>query len=533
VTTRDRGQSLVITEVVPSAAEGQWFLRTVGVFPNASDVASAVLLDNGDVWLSAWGKRWYPNNTFFGGYGQWIGKVTPEGCVQYSGNHWATDAADNGTFGAEGYGLDEWFLPNQRLQTGNTRRYPLLTDGTYIYFASYPMNPLAGSTYDGMRWWRLDPDTGYATWIAGGPLNGTYWYDDPIADSHDGRQAVIGEMYAWTIDENYIYWTQKTPSSVGDGLVIRRMNLNGNHPVTTLPGLDPSPSWWTTEADEATINSATGMPQRFNSDVWLKEHEDFTEDGGAMVLRNGWIYFANGPSLRRIPVDGGAVQTYLWGYSWDETTYPTDKRDNLLDFSETPFGSEQFNGDPARPGLGVPDLEGLDVYDGAALVGSKFFFVTQRSYPQIAYFDLDEMDAKYAVSGPRRINRVSPEHRTVVNGSWHTSRGSVYYPEFGSTIGAGSWRDASANPIIGIPGQLGLMANPRVPGWEQRVLVSHGELSELFWPAFVSAVVSYIEPMETGNVYNLNISFTGDLLKGYAAARDMEPPSAQEEVILG
>jgi hypothetical protein len=511
-------------------------MRTVGVFPNAADLSSAVLLNNGDVWLSVWGKRWYPNNTFFGGHGQWVGKVTPEGCIQYSGNHWAVaDASDDGTYGAEGYALDEWFLPTQRLQTGSTpRKYPLLTDGTSIYFPSWPISRTGGHTFDGIRWWKLDPDTGYATWMAGAPTNGTFSYNDPIRDSHVGRQAAIGEMYAWTIDENYIYWSQKTPSSLGDGLVIRRMNLHGSHPVTTLPGLDSSPSWWVVAADEEIINSSTGIPQRFNSDVWLKEHEDFREDGGAMVLRNGWIYFANGPSLRRMPVDGGAVQTYLWGYSWDGTTYPTDKRDNLLDFSETPSGSDvEFQeGDPERPALGVPDLEGLDVYDGAALVGSKFFFMTQRIYPQIAYFDLDEMDAKYAVSGPRRVNRVSPEHRTVVNGSWHSSRGSNYYPDFGKMIAAGSWRDASANPIIGFPGTLGLMANPRVPGWEQRVLISHGEFSDLWWPSSVAAVVSYIETMETGNVYNLNISFTGDLLKGYAAARDMEPPSAQEEVIL-
>lgn len=517
----------------------QWHQTTHGILPLGNwdgRNEGVLLLDDGRVFGNVNRKQHMFQDQE--GIAQWFGELSPEGCVQWSGDLWAYDTSKDGPFGASGY-VDEDYIWRLMIQNEDNADHLWLTDGKFIYYSVPGIDSIQGSpSNDGARIYRFDPNSGLTKWIAGGPPGGGENSGiGTTGDSHDGRQAKLPSTFYACTDREFIYWLQRVDNTDNDpagelyepSAIIRRMKLEDPYPVDTLPGVVLNPSWYTGPTSEEDFNPSTGLPYKYEPDF-------LSVDNPALGVDEDYLYVMN-RDLRRLPKAGGNVETFIWQTG----------RDAFSDYAATPNGPET--------GLwrGRPELEGLsNQFGGLKLMGRRLFFINISGGTffqfynlmghRFAYFDLNELENIYNRSGPQRVNRASPQWTTIMNGTHYYEQYPNRYTNQSWFINGGyswGWRDGST-PLVQNPYRY-FDINPEASGWENRLVFMHAEICRTVGSASgygsdnrVTHVAAYLE--EEANVqsqFSLSFQFTGDLLKSYAAAREVKPPQAPKEVQLG
>ncbi len=520
-----------------TSAGPQWTMRTHGILPQGNwndSNEGCLLLDDGTFWLTI--HRIASVVGLYDGGSQWMGTASPEGCIRWSGDLWGIDG-HLGPDNAEGWPDDPtpiWDVIMMGSDDTN-EDHMWVHDGKNIYYSveAVKFGP-TGQSLDGTRIYKLDPSTGLTTWVAGAAYPAGTDNNTANRDSHNGKSALIPEanlgLSCVDGDREYVYWLQKFPGGGPSqhGLTIRRMKLTPPYPVDTLPGHNPGK--YTTITGEQ-INPATGIPNRYDS--------DFIASLTSSIGCDDDFIYLGGHDLRRLSKTGGPIKTYIWNREFT----PTGSRDTLTDYEESPNGAP--NQETLQ--LGRPELEGLRIMEGGKLMikGRKLFFLNEAGVTFIsgynlfgtrfAYFDLDELEA----TGPQRVNRFSPQWTSIANNSHYFEQGNRYTPQRWASAGGyhWGWRDGGT-PLFSNPFRY-FDINPHAVGWENRIAFVHAEVSPNITGegygnnAKVTHVAAYLEESATASQFELKIRFTGDLLKGYAAARQIKHAKAPTEVQLG
>ena len=542
--------------VLPSVRK-QWhstpysFAMAVGDYDYANE--GVHILDDGTIWWvmgEAGGSIHCENYQTYVG----MGTVSPGGWVQWSGDTWSDrDAADgpNGEVAmADEYYIWDTVLPPQQWY------WVSFTDGRYIYYQIDGQYYEGVGTFDrGNRFYRLDPQTGLSTWIAGAP-----WSTYSPLDSHDGRLARLPTYIGpYACDRNYFYFAETDVDSTGTGAHIRRMKLEPPYPIETVFRSNPSIGFgdqWTIYPD--------GFRGHLQSDYWSSSEDQ------AMAVYDGYLYALQGADLRRVPVTGGSVENIIYGGN----TIREDRFSTASGWTHSPDrywigwnSARKWPQDSSSPFTisewdypGVPDLEGLDISNLTEMkvVGNRMFFINNSANEganissnwwgrSFCYFDMDNLLEEYGKSGPRKPNRANPSWNTISNGTaqWESDAA------LNNCFPRSSYRDAcgyiqnertGSEPLHQWTGdRFDFNPNATAP-WNQRLVFvsmhnNFGEYFDWYEPQNIASAswgVCYLEEegSSAGAQYNLSIQFTGDYLKGYGAARAMSPAKAPAEVHL-
>lgn len=530
--------------VLPSV-RNQWHSTpyAFGMLGNFDYVNEGVIvLDDGTIWFHQ-PEMGGPAHLDQNDYMNSIGTITPRGWTKWSGDHWTSVDAAAGAGNGQAM-ADEYYIWNTQFPPvwNSYDPRPFVTDGRYIYYLMTKFR-VGGFASDAPRFYRLDPTTGLCTWIAGTTTGPT--------DSHDGKLVQLSdEMGSYTCDREYLYWTE--PITLGGA--VRRMKLEPPYPVETLFTSISLPF------NERWDIGSDGFPKRLGSD-----YLGYNGSEVAMGVHGDYLYFLTEADLRRIPkTGGGSVETIIYGGKNKREDFDS----KTVGWSDIPGAGllgwigyivdEEGNSIPgSNLGYpGIPDLDGLYSVDHTSLkaVGNRLFFLNSAGSSgsnntnwwgrRFSYFDMDVLLDTYASEGPQRPNRENPQWETISNGTalWEAEPAPrvTHYSLF-RACGYIHNERAGSEPLHSHPGSFFDFNPNAVAPWNERLVFSHMMVNfsgYSDWLDFSSQTInigwgcSYLEETNLRGQFDLSLQFTGDSLKGYAAAHVLRSPTAPDQVNL-
>lgn len=570
---------VVPIEKVKSARK-QWFQTSYACLPNGnwnSASQDICILDNGEVWvymvrISSMFSSYIWEGVQIGGEVEltWIGKVSPEGCEQVSGDEFTYGPTLDSYQDAWGYWVprdEDFYLPH----TGwgfSAANSQMITDGTFIYiYWNWSSN---GSGSRTNAWYKLDPNTYEFEKIAG-----SYFPDggDSPVDSPVGLYATFGDVGQALVHGGWIYFPD-IPVRFGSSqelTSIRRMGLTPPYPVETVwdggspagyPGTgDPLAliRWWNA------INPATGLPNNLNDDVFTHSGSSVARYAG-MAIWEDYIYvlsslaagFVETPfesfqriqAIKRIPIEGGSFETLFYGLGYGGYRATAEFRDDINDSLEFPTGIPHdflanhrvwsFVGVPELEGWD-PDLSGIEVSPNGTLFmpndcGANFQSGFNAWGVRIIKFDLPTLIAHYEAEGPWRVDRANPQWDTISGGTAFdesaldgrqlpANRNRIWLTRMGGT------------PLLSHQIMPGATMNNVHPDWVGKYVFIQPSITDSVFPLDLS-------PDSTNNAMIIcvlsegvtdlqaNLYFDGIALKSYAAGPGLVRAYAPEEVVL-
>lgn len=381
----------------------------------------------------------------------------------------------NRAFAFEQGGLYSYFLP-----LGQTwYQSQSWTDGTDLYFSySWGFN----------RVFKVDMDTLNVEWIAGRGRSVGWDAKVQSKDNWDGKQADFVPYGGVTVaDDGYAYWCEvawkpisqeNLNGSFEEGnayvqdedtsrMIIRRMELTAPYKIETVWDRTPSgyPSGDHTDvlAWAWTKNSATGLPNMYNSDTLVNGGQQGTGQWFHCAAKGDAIYILHGHCIRKWTIGSQNIETLLWGQKpygqffyepWDnalnENYAPGShvivtaadlkyNRDHIIDMAGYPQGYPDGNKRVGGAPSGEIGYEGLMTWlESPDISGDYMYFVNfsgdydpgsidqlsqyplTRQYPdafaaaksgRICRINLVELEE----GGTQRINRENPQWESIAN----------------------------------------------------------------------------------------------------------------------